>query len=230
MNLPSLNIRCFSSDQSDLDKCFYSNHYQLKGHKQEEEFPVIVDIGAGAGYFSFATWAFGAKTIFAVEPYSPNFKQLLKNTESIPYINCYNLGIYTKEDLINFNHPEIQDAIFYDFSNINIENGKEGVVNKVVTLDTFLDDYVRMRVDVLKISIGYAEIEILESSTLNNVESICGEATGVSPEQAEQFKNKMREKGFNEFYVAKNADEENKITFLLSRSNIEKHFNVKNKK
>lgn len=233
MTLPEITIRAFSSDQSSIDKYFYENIFQIKGFKDESEQPTVIDIGAGIGSFSFAAYALGAKKIYSIEPYLPNFKQLLKNTESVGNkIAHYNFGVYTEDDIFEFYDPTAQNGIFYDFSNIDIVKEQDGSlpyhIGQVITLNRFFKHYVTEQIDILKISIGYAEMDILENcSELSNwVESICGE-TESTPERIEQFKSRMREKGYNEFYIAPMVDEENKFVFLLSKTNIDKHFNIK---
>lgn len=235
MNLPEIIVRAFSTDQSQVDKYFYGNCFQLKGFKDEADQPVIIDVGAGIGAFAFSSLAMGAKKIYCIEPYFPNFKQLLKNTELWEdKVSYHNFGIYTVNDTFEFLDPVLQEGVFYDFSDIDIEAGTNDHqrtyrINKTTTLDDFIERYVAEdKVDILKISIGYAELDILEKSVLlhgSRIESICGE-TSESPERIETFKTRMKEKSYAEFYVAQNKEEENKYTFLLSKTNIDKHFNI----
>ena len=228
-SLPEITIRCFTNDQQILDKCFYANNYQLKGFKEENERPIIVDIGSHAGFFAFSALALGAKKIYCIEPYFPNFKQLIKNTDIWEdRVAYFNYGIYTKSDTFKFNDPELQNGMFCDYSNIDIDLDRDGLKNDVFPLSVFLQSIDEPVIDILKISIGYAELEILENSFIlsDKIESICGE-TSESPERIETFKNLMKEKGYNEFYISKDPEEE-KFTFLLSKTNINKHFNIKN--
>ena len=229
-HLPKISVRAFTDDQSVLDKCFYSNNYQLKGTKDSSNGPVIVDIGAHVGYFTFTALAMGAKKVYSVEPYIENFKMLLdcdldaleRSDRAVPYY----LGIYPFEAVFKFNHPEITDGIYYNFSNIDIESDKaSGCRNQVIKLDSFLNDYViETTVDVLKISIGYSEIEILEGASLDKVISICGE-TDEELERIEQFKEMMAQKGFINFVLTK-GDGESRNVFFASKGDINKHFNV----
>ena len=114
---PLLHVRSFSNDQEVLDKCFYENNYQLRGHKEEKDRPIVVDIGAHAGYFTFCACAFGAKKIYCVEPYFPNFEMLLKNGSAIAQgdIVYHNFGISPSRAVYHFNHPEPTNGIFYDY-------------------------------------------------------------------------------------------------------------------
>jgi FkbM family methyltransferase len=228
MNPPELTLRTFTNDQQILDKCFYANNYQIKGFKEESEQPIVVDIGAHVGYFSFSALALGAKKVYAIEPYYPNFKLLQKNISiNEDRVVLHNFGIYTEYTILKFNHPELQNGIFFDYSDIDIEQNKAFEKQQVISLDKFLTNYIiEDGIDILKISIGYAELDILENCiNINAIESICGE-TSENAERVDQFKNKMKEKGYNEFYISKNPEEE-KFTFLLSKTNINKHFNIK---
>ncbi len=230
MNLPSLIVRQFTDDQFILDKVSYSNSYQIKGFKTESDQPVVLDIGAHCGYFCFLAYAMGAKKIYAIEPYLPNFKMLLKNTESIPNIVQYNLGTYTSDDVFKFYDPIIEKNIFYNFSDVEVSDNNSDThhICQVLSLSNLFANYILERVDILKISIGYAELDILESChDLGNwAESICGQTRDITPERINEFKRKMLEKGYNEFYIAPDQDE-NSFTFVLSKTSISKHFNIK---
>lgn len=230
---PEITIRSFSNDQEILDKCFYTNHYKLKGFKEEseEDHPIVLDIGSHAGYFAFAALALGARKVYCFEPYFDNFKILVKNTEILGNgkINYHNLAIFTERAVININDPELQKGLYYDYANLDIDNLDAPFQRTwAIQLKDFLAGLLdEDHLDIIKISIGYAELDILEGCSygfLERIESICGESS-ETPERIDIFKNRMKEKGYNEFYLLKDEVEE-KYTFWLSRTNINKHFNI----
>jgi FkbM family methyltransferase len=215
---PKLTVRSFSDDQFILDKVFYSNAYMLKGMKNVETQPVIVDIGAHCGYFTFAALALGAKKIYAFEPFIENYKILLPNIEAAEFgkIIPYNFGVYTAEGVLPFAYPEVEKA-HYRFSDINIDvkgesdNHHMGVC---LTLDYILNKIIREDVDILKINIGYAEKEILFGSKLLalRVNNICLECDTIV---AQELIEGMKSKGFVDSFVQVGIEEEQHRSIVI---------------
>jgi FkbM family methyltransferase len=224
---PELSIRTFSNDQYYLDKAFYTNHYRVKGFK--ENGPVIVDIGAHCGYFTFSAIALGAKEVFAVEIHPDNYNMLIKNTSHHTMsdkVRTFAFGIYPTASTIpfTFGGGAMKDNIYLDYANIDVDK-KEFTV-PVMSLDVFLNVYVRKDVDILKLNIGYAELEILEGCALTNktIKNIVLE-TSESPERITEFLNTMKERGFTES-IFKKIDDEERTLLILSRGKISDTFNV----
>ncbi len=227
MNIPQLVIPAFTTAQFWLDKNFYSNGYKLRGIKNPEDAPIVVDLGAFCGYFTFSALALGAKKVYAFEPFLDNYKVFLENTkEGGDRVVSYQLGVYTKDDILLLNYPEIKEGSYYDFADLD-----EGGVEKknylpcpVFSLDYILR-LVTEYVDILKINLGYAEIDILLSATNLplKVKNICLETKADTP-QIEDFITKMKEKGYKDSFTQKNEDES--TTLVIIGMDIKKYFNV----
>jgi len=226
---PEIITRSFSNDQFYFDKVFFENHYQLKGDKENKR--VVVDIGAHGGFFTFAALTLGAKKVFSFEPYIDNFNILLKNTYTHSFVGRvtpYQLGVYTSPILGRFSAPSLVDNLYFDFGGIGLSTQEDDshYPCSCVNLTTILRDYCfNEQIDILKINIGYAEKEILQSAEAilqENVVSICGEVTCTDAEFLE-FKKNMGLRGFINC-VSKPQDAKGRITFQMSQRSLSDNF------
>ena len=227
---PKLAIRTFSNDQYVLDKIFYSNFYKLKGFKDTDRKPVVVDIGAHCGYFTFSALALGAKKVYAFEPFIPNYKMLIHNVSdnTIGHVIPYQLGVYVAPLCLTFNYPQLTNNSFFDFATIGLDANVDSVEFCkccVLPLDTLLEHYIGEQVDVLKINIGYAEGQILAASNLlsQRVTHICGELV-TDVEGKGKFKQLLSSKGFQDIEFLEVIGEEGKSLFHASRTDRKEMF------
>jgi FkbM family methyltransferase len=229
MSPPSLTVRAFTNDQYYLDKAFYSNHYKLKGHKGEDG-PIVVDIGAHCGYFSFAALSLGAKKVYAFEPFPDNYRVLLQNTAyaELGKLIPYQLGVWTGNIVLAMSHPKLLEGIYYDYANLAVEEhiGPQHFIF-CLPLSRVFSELVREKVDILKIGFSY-EVEevILACKTISeSVRNIVFE-TSSTPEELSNFLKIMNERGFKESALSKIEDEE-KFIVILSQDKIEDNFVIK---
>jgi FkbM family methyltransferase len=224
---PELSIRTFSNDQYYLDKAFYTNHYRVRGVK--ENGPVVLDIGAHCGYFTFSALALGASEVIAVEINPENYKMLLKNTSHYTMdgkVKTFNFGIYTTVNTIpfTFGGGGMKDNLYFDHAEIDVK--KTDFTIPVMSLDVFMNTYVKKNVDILKLNIGYAELEIIEGCTVANkmFNNIVLE-TSDSPDRINQFLLTMKERGFADS-LFRRVEEEEKTLLILSKGKCSDTFNV----
>src|ERR1039457_3739787 len=137
MNPPQIAIRSFSDDSYFLDKVFYSNSYRIKGFKDKDKAPIVVDIGAGPGFFAFTVLALGAKKVYSIEPFIENYKMLLKNTGDIPLVVQHQLAISNDNNSLRLAYPT-QDKSQLFFSRIEPIEAKFTYFCPSVTLDNLL--------------------------------------------------------------------------------------------
>ncbi len=224
---PRLTIRAFSNDQYYLDKVFYSNFYRLRGFKENEKRPVVLDLGAHCGYFSFAALALGAKKVYAFEPFTPNYKMLITNVgneplgQTVPVIT-YQLGVYVSPVAVTFGYPVLEKGSFFDYANVGFDSNQTSAdfcKCCLLPLDTILEHYVGEQVDIMKLSIGYGEISVLEISKLitDRVHNICGEIS-VDEKGKEKLKAVLSAKGFTSTELYPIEGEENKWLFHSSKA------------
>lgn len=132
------------------------SHFNLGG--------VVIDIGANIGTFSVYAAHFGA-TVYAIEP-EPHNLEALK----------YNIEINNMQDKIYACPYAISDykgtAIIHDSgggSSIK-DDGAFGAEVEVMSLDNFFNLYHINEVDVLKIDVEGAELEIILGASKENLQ------------------------------------------------------------
>ena len=229
---PNLIIRSFTNDQYILDKVFYSNCYRMRAFKEHERRPVVVDIGAHAGYFTFNALALGAKKVYAFEPLIDNFKILLKNVgdTSIGPVVPYLFGVYVTNMTISLLRPQLINGTYFDFANIDVSGASpspEFSQCYAMTLDKLLSDYVCEQVDLLKISIGpFPQGSIISQSEKikTDVANICGEVILENEEHVEMEKQLLKNRGFNNISIEKVKGEEKVYMFMASKTELKEMF------
>lgn len=228
---PEISIRSFTNDQYILDKVFYANFYRLKGIAKDAAYrPLVLDLGAHCGYFSFAAASLGARKVISFEPMLENYRMLIKNMRYVNFskFEGYPFGVHSTATTLDLEIPAYEDS-FYDWANIEVDlggpNSRPSPV-QLLALDDILTRIVKEKVDIMKISIGYAESEILKTSQeLSRVENICGEVS-VSKDEVEAFKAILTNKGYTEVLTFPVPENEFRTLFLASRGECAKVFHT----
>jgi FkbM family methyltransferase len=227
---PEIITRSFSNDQYIFDNVFFSNYYKLKG--QKEDAPVVVDIGAHCGYFTFTALTLGAKKVYCFEPFLDSFKTLLNNCYNLHFVGKvtpFQLGVYTEQRIGEFTTPQLIDGIYFDMAGVGLStNPNENYYPcQCHKLDAILKEYCyNETIDILKINIGYAEREILLNSELltKNVKSVCGEVS-CTEEEFFSFKRDMGIKNFVNCYSLP-PNKQGRILFLMSQVPLSNYYNI----
>lgn len=227
---PEIITRSFSNDQLIFDKVFFTNCYNLKGKTDGEK--IVVDIGAHCGYFAFLALTLGARKVYCFEPFIDNYKLLLNNCYNSHFsgrVIPYQVGVYTDSIVGKFTAPKLIDGIYFDFSGIEITGDKDishYPINCLKLDDILVNNCFGEQIDILKINIGYAEIDILQNSNViaEKVVSICGE-TKADEQEFFEFKKKMVIKGFFNCHSSPPSPE-GKISFIFSQIPISENYNI----
>jgi FkbM family methyltransferase len=227
---PLLQIRSFSNDQYILDKIFYANSYRVRAFKDTETKPLIVDVGAHAGYFSFAATALGAGKVYAVEPFTENYDILIKNTSDVrlPQVIRCPMAIFPVQTYLNLSFPKVNKGNYFDFSNVfpAITKSSTDAIVPAVSLDFYLSNYVsEEQIDLLKIHLGYAEVDILKGaeSLTKRVKNICGQVE-LDLEGQLKFKQILNSKGYIEVNFIPVDGEDGKVIFQASQTKLTEMF------
>jgi FkbM family methyltransferase len=138
---------------------------------------VIVDAGANIGLAAvyFAN-KFPGSAIFALEPEETNFRLLQQNTSPYPQIRPLHVALWNENKPINLFDPHGGHCGFRTTES-EPETGRQVGMVQAVTLDALMKDNKMDNVDLLKVDIEGAEIEVFKSSSnwINKVKVIMAE-------------------------------------------------------
>jgi FkbM family methyltransferase len=117
---------------------------------------VIVDagghIGLAAAYFATR---YPSADIYVIEPDDANFAMLTRNTEQFPNVHRIKAGLWGEHASLHISNPDASPWAFSLRAGGDIEG---------VTVPDVLEMSGRHRIDLLKMDIEGAEIEVLESA------------------------------------------------------------------
>lgn len=157
----------YDTDEIVVREIWEENVYEV-GEGNFGEGSVIVDIGANIGTFSVYAASFGSK-VYAIEPEPNNNKALKANIE-----------LNAMQDIIipiDFGISDYRGiaTISNEGGGSTVKDDKDGAVIEVMPLDEFFELYELDSVDVLKIDIEGAEVEVIlgaSRETLNKCKYI----------------------------------------------------------
>ena len=225
---PEISLRTFTDDQYVLDKVFYANNYRLK-QLPEKEKVTVVDVGSHIGTFSLLCLMSGADKVYSVEPFGDNFRMLSKNLEAFAdKASALRLGVYTESRFASLAYPKSENNFFY-LAHVGLHSSNEDTPSDLsyfVTLDELLVSIPETEVDILKLHIGYADSEILMSSShINKCNYVCGEMK-LSEDKIKELIQYMDEKGFKDSFFAESKENEGVHLCLFAKEKCEDLFNL----
>ncbi len=167
LNLPNLlhpiYLRKNTSDLPTFNQVMVDAEYSFNIRNNSPKF--IIDCGANIGLASlFFLSRYTNATIIAIEPEKSNFKQLLKNTCNYSNIKCVNSGIWNRTteleviDKRNFGH--------WGFQCEEVDEPNDKTI-KAASIDDILDKFDISEIDLLKIDIEGAELELFSKNYEN---------------------------------------------------------------
>lgn len=152
--------RIDTNDRNLVAYVFERNHYKLP---ENMEGTVLVDVGANIGTASILAAKQGA-TVYAIEPYSENFK-ILEDNIVLNHLNgkihASNIGIGKGEEAILYFNNERPDwcGLSAEMNNLDLDNNEKV---KLTTLKTFFDKHNIEKCHFLKMDAEGAEHDIID--------------------------------------------------------------------
>jgi FkbM family methyltransferase len=146
-------VRPDTTDIIVVAEIFHDNSYGVvKGSPK-----LIIDAGGHIGAATlFLASKFPGAQIVTIEPDDENFALLEKNTGHLPNVKRLKAGLWFNNSTLQIKNPDDSPWAY------NLKEGDGGIVG--VTIPDILKMVGRDRVDVLKIDIEGAEVEVLDAS------------------------------------------------------------------
>ena len=164
-------IRMPSSDILTYCQIFIDKEYSFNVSRPPL---VIFDAGANIGLASiyFAT-RFPSAQIVAIEPEKENFDLLAKNTANYKNIITLNVALWNENGLINLLDPGLGSSGFMTANTATGNVGDQTKVVRAMTVDCIMKEYGIDHIDILKMDIKGAEMEVFDNPDLwiSNVDS-----------------------------------------------------------
>lgn len=159
-----LFLRMGTSDPATYEQVFMQSEYDFLAVSPPE---VIVDAGANIGLASvyFAS-RFPEATIIAVEPEAGNFQLLLRNIERYPNIRAIQAALWNQNSTIDIVDPGLGSWGFMTSESSTSPTINANTVQKVrsLTVSQLMREFRLEHIDILKIDIEGAELEVFESA------------------------------------------------------------------
>lgn len=153
-------VRKNGSDIEVFYEVLVKQDYRFK-RKLSFEPQVIVDCGANIGLASvYFKSKYPESTIIAIEPEINNYNMLVNNLKNYSDIHCLNLGIWSRKANIAVDDSQASD---YGFSFHEVDDHVEDAV-KAVSIKNIIEQYSLDRIDILKVDIEGAELELFKNN------------------------------------------------------------------
>ena len=153
-------LRNGTSDLPVFRQIFMDCEYEL--NLPSSNIKTIIDGGCNVGLASvyFAT-SFPQSQVIGIEPDESNYRQALKNTASFKQIKVIKAGIWSRDCFLK----TVSNMEFGEWGITVEESSEEGHdVIKAITIDSIMEEYNFRTVDILKLDVEGAELEIFKSN------------------------------------------------------------------
>lgn len=169
-----VKVRIGTSDTSTFEQVLVNTEYDFNS---SAEIKVIVDAGANIGLTSvLLANRYPSAKIYAIEPESSNFELLQENTNRYPNITTIQGALWDKRGTIDLVDPGFGHWGFVvrETSAIAIHDQAVNSNIRTLSVDSLLHDYEIDKIDILKMDIEGAELEVFQSADawIDNVKSI----------------------------------------------------------
>jgi FkbM family methyltransferase len=155
-----LRIRIGTSDVLVFESVFLNEEYDLSFLNLYPK--IILDLGANVGYTSiFFANCYPGSRILSVEPEENNFKMLKENTRPYQNIVPIHAAVWYKNQRLQIKNPKAEK---WEFQVGEVKDETCSVMVNALTMDDLIKITGKNTIDILKIDIEGAEVEVCGSN------------------------------------------------------------------
>src|SRR5262249_21149873 len=133
---------------------------------------IIIDGGAHIGCTAvYYAMKYPGVKILAVEAEKSNVEQLRQNVKSLPNVEVVNAAIFDRAGLVSLKNPKA-DAWEFRVQLINSATEEPAITIPSVTMDDLVGRFNGKPIDLLKLDIEGAEVEVFTSSSMAWLNSV----------------------------------------------------------
>lgn len=162
-----VTFRGSTTDVKCFEKVFLANEYQSPFDLKPS---LIIDAGANIGMASlyFAS-RYPKATIVAIEPEAANFRMLQRNCQGLSNIILIHGALWPESTNLRINDP---DSEAWTFSVSEAKNGTATDTVSAVTIADIMRHTGSTRIDLLKLDIEGAEVDLFSRGNLNWIDQV----------------------------------------------------------
>jgi len=153
----AISLRSHTTDIAAFEQVFIAREYDLPLHSPDPKF--IIDGGANVGCASvFFAQRYPEASIYAVEPESSNYEVLTLNAKHYKNITPIEAAVWNEDTFVEIANPLDEKWSF----RVQNSSRKSSSRIRAVTVPSLMNEAGVDRVDLLKLDIEGAEIELLD--------------------------------------------------------------------
>lgn len=192
----NFTIRCRNRiDRNVIDYVFFKQYHQNQDQLINSS-PVILDLGSNIG-LTIADYKikYPESKVYGYEMDKENFDLAIKNTSNFNNVKLFNKAVWKNKGTIRYDNNNVPDAY-----TINNNYSNKGIEVECISIPDILIDNNIHYVDILKMDIEGAELEIIynhNNSWLSKIKTINIEFHNQTDEEMEKHVSFFINKGFN---------------------------------
>jgi FkbM family methyltransferase len=153
------SVRLGTSDAYVFEEVFLGDTFDLSFLNLNPK--LIIDGGANIGLTSaYFAYTYPKSKVYAIEPEKSNYKMLLRNTRAFDNIVPIQGALWNKNGTVQIKNP---DAEKVGFRVNDCQTGRATQTVEALTVDKLLERAKAETIDILKLDVEGAEIEIFDT-------------------------------------------------------------------
>ena len=154
----AIALRTGTTDIATFEQVFIAREYDLSLHSRDPKF--IIDGGANVGCASvFFAQRYPNAAVYAIEPENSNYKVLARNAKHYRNITPIEAAIWNEDTFVEIANPLDEKWSF----RVQSSSRNSSSCVRAVTIASLMDEAGVDRVDILKLDIEGAEIDVFDA-------------------------------------------------------------------